>query len=338
MKKWLCVLLVFAMVLGTIMVMPISVSAAKLTHLGNLRYGGSRYQLVLNDKGYNFAQMKKYCESKGGHLATITSAGENEALYDFMLSLGYESAYFGFTDEKKEGIWKWVTGEPAKYTNWSSGEPNNGCYENYGMFYYDSQKYCWNDGGADTWDSIYKTPFICEWDIRVLSQTATSVTIKWEETEVAEEYQVQQYSLGEWKTIKTAYSDSYTVKNLDSGSVFKFRIKTYSSDGSCLSTTRAITAVTTPQATTVKKLYSNSRRITLRWKNITCNGYQIEYSKNKDFIGSKRTNVLNPKATSKTIYNVSKGQKYYVRIRAYVKNSGKKYYGKWSKIKSVRVK
>ena len=102
-----------------------------------------------------------YCESLGGHMATITSAEENEEVYQAMISQGYTSAYFGFTDRASEGTWVWVTGEPVQYTNWQKGEPNNqGNKEHYGMYYYKNNGSTWNDGDY----SGSPVSFICEWD------------------------------------------------------------------------------------------------------------------------------------------------------------------------------
>ena len=43
-------------------------------------------------------------------------------------------------------------------------------------------------------------------------------------------------------------------------------------------------------------------------------------------------------AQDKTIRGLEKGKTYYVRVRAYKKVSGKKLYGKWSKVKKIRIK
>ncbi len=126
-----------------------------------------------NGHHYNFYQKEcdtwedaeTYCENKGGHLAIIDSENENNKLYDFMKSVGYESAYFGLTDVEKEGVWKNVDGTDPKFVNWSDGEPNNERgIENYAMFYYKSPEYQWNDG--DFMHGTINDPaiFICEWD------------------------------------------------------------------------------------------------------------------------------------------------------------------------------
>ena len=42
--------------------------------------------------------------------------------------------------------------------------------------------------------------------------------------------------------------------------------------------------------------------------------------------------------SKKTITKLKKGKTYYVRVRAYKKLSGKKIYGKWSKIKKIKIR
>ena len=72
-------------------------------------------------------EAKLICEQLGGHLATISSAEENQ----FISSGVHEDMWIGFTDEREEGVWEWVTGEDVEYTNWGSGEPNNSGNEDY---------------------------------------------------------------------------------------------------------------------------------------------------------------------------------------------------------------
>lgn len=106
-----------------------------------------------------------YCESLGGHLATLTSEEENDHVYQLMRNAGYTSAYFGLTDQAAEGTWTWVTGESVAYTNWHSGEPNHeNANEDYGMFYYKYSDGTWNDGDFGGRTVNGGSAFICEWD------------------------------------------------------------------------------------------------------------------------------------------------------------------------------
>ncbi len=89
-------------------------------------------------------------EGLPGYLATITSAEENQFLYDtFLASMtGYPRFWIGATDEAEEGHWKWITGESFEFHDWIAGEPNNSRgIENYAFIWRgDSpQPWGWND-------------------------------------------------------------------------------------------------------------------------------------------------------------------------------------------------
>ncbi len=60
--------------------------------------------------------------SHGGHLATITSQQENDLLEGFLMN---QCALIGYTDIASEGNFLWSNGEPAGYSNWAPGQPNN---------------------------------------------------------------------------------------------------------------------------------------------------------------------------------------------------------------------
>ena len=126
-------------------------------------YYNGHYYAVFNLHS-NWEGAKTYCESLGGYLATITSQEENDAVFEYMKDQGYDSAYFGYTDEETEGIWKWVNGENSDYTNWNPGEPNaENSKEDYAMFYYKYPKGTWNDGDFGGSTVGNDRVFICEW-------------------------------------------------------------------------------------------------------------------------------------------------------------------------------
>lgn len=135
-----------------------------------VQYQGHYYAIynledIVPEKKNTWENARDYCIKKGGHLATITSKGENDFLFNYMRDEGVESAYFGFSDAESEGNWRWCTGEKSSYTNWNEHEPNQeNPDEDYAMFYYKYSDGTWNDGdfGRNTVNS--GTWFICEWD------------------------------------------------------------------------------------------------------------------------------------------------------------------------------
>ncbi|MFN0132265.1 MAG: lectin-like protein [Phycisphaerales bacterium] len=82
----------------------------------------------------------------GGHLVTIRSADENEWVRTMVL--GFDGmdrrGWIGLNDEQVEGTFAWTSGDPAAYTNWNGGEPNNsGGLEDYAELFYSNG--FWND-------------------------------------------------------------------------------------------------------------------------------------------------------------------------------------------------
>jgi hypothetical protein len=134
-----------------------------------------KYQIFDNWLTWNEA--KAYCESLGGHLATITSKAELDYILSLLESHKTMQFYWLGGTEQTEGVWKWITGEKWEYTNWDveHGEPNQ--YEGneedylhlYNYFKVDNKVYergLWNDlpnaGGNNYIGSTFG--FICEWD------------------------------------------------------------------------------------------------------------------------------------------------------------------------------
>lgn len=123
-----------------------------------------------------WVEARAFCEALGGHLATLTTAEENDYVYAFMRESGYLTAYFGLSDEKRAGNWEWVTDEPFSFVNWRPGEPSYSPRERYGMYFYKHLDGTWND--SHFYEHAEVDPgcsFICEWD---LSEETEAIYVK----------------------------------------------------------------------------------------------------------------------------------------------------------------
>lgn len=82
------------------------------------------------------------------------------------------------------------------------------------------------------------------------------------------------------------------------------------------------------------------KTVQVTWKKLSgVTGYQIKLGQNKKMTKSKKTiTVKKAKTTKLTIKKLKSRKKYYIKIRAYRIVNRKKYYGKWSKIKSIKIK
>lgn len=121
------------------------------------------------DLGLNsFNQWERFCEDQGGHLAVINDYDENECIYEHIRLLKnpdtgkrMSTAFFGFTDQDKEGTWKWVDGSDTSFRNWAKGQPNNSAKsEDYALFDADKKNGTWMDSKI----GVNSHWFICEWE------------------------------------------------------------------------------------------------------------------------------------------------------------------------------
>jgi probable HAF family extracellular repeat protein len=98
---------------------------------------GHWYQAVMVPGGINWPAARDAAAALSyagypGHLATITSAAENQFLIN-NLPIAQDDHWRvgGYQDHnvpdysEPAGGWRWVTGQPWSFTNWRSGEPNN---------------------------------------------------------------------------------------------------------------------------------------------------------------------------------------------------------------------
>src|SRR5699024_7216445 len=68
-----------------------------------LEFGGHKYKLY-NDKSMSWEEAKTFCEEQGGHLVTITSADEQDAIYEYAKQFDIHSdIWIGVSDTNVEG-------------------------------------------------------------------------------------------------------------------------------------------------------------------------------------------------------------------------------------------
>mgnify|MGYP000562171046 CR=1 FL=1 len=78
-------------------------------------------------------------------------------------------------------------------------------------------------------------------------------------------------------------------------------------------------------------------KVILKKKVKYAQGYQIQYALDKRF--RKNMKTVTTKSTSKTIKKLKKKKTYYVRVRAYRKDSmGNYIYGSYSSSKNLKIK
>lgn len=177
--------------------------------------------------------------------------------------------------------------------------------------------------------------------VKVSARAEKSITLSWYRIADCESYTVYQYDSAskEYKPVgKTdGNTDSLKISNLKQGVSYKFTVCANKENRQC-EPSDVFSAVTVPKKVSNKSAKSKkSRRINYSFKKVSATGYQYQWSTHKNF----KSNFLtkNTKSTKITIKTAQSRRRYYVRVRAYkTEPGGKKIYGKWSNVKSVRVK
>lgn len=177
--------------------------------------------------------------------------------------------------------------------------------------------------------------------VKLKAKTNTTLTFSWASQNYAEYYNIYKYDSKKGKYVKVGTTagnvNTFKVRGLPEGSYFRFKI-TAVVGGNEGARSEPYKVVTNPRKVQTKLAKSTKKRkITFKWKKTTGTGYQYQWSTSKNFKKNYLTKTT--KKTNVTISTSKSRKTYYVRVRAYKTHSnGKKYYGKWSKVKKVKVK
>ena len=146
--------------------------------------GNDHYYEIVTDNPLLWNDAKLFAESRGGYLATLTSAAENAFVTSNLLVSHQDCEHRiwlgGFQNTSSPafsepgGAWEWVTGEAWSYTNWHPGEPNN-VYpaENYLAFQQVAGPGYWNDH----FDSLRFTRQLIEYDTNPIPEPSTALLL-----------------------------------------------------------------------------------------------------------------------------------------------------------------
>ncbi|MDO5519941.1 MAG: fibronectin type III domain-containing protein [bacterium] len=148
------------------------------------------------------------------------------------------------------------------------------------------------------------------------------------------------------KAIKPAVTLKYNKKALKKGTDYTVSYKnnvktgkatiTIKGKGKYTGTKKVYFNIVPKKVGSIKVSSKKSRTATVSYKKVTgASGYQISYKTSKK--GKYKVAGYTTK-TSKTITKLSKKKTIYVRVRAYKTINGKKVYGSYSTVKSVKVK
>ncbi|MBQ6843435.1 MAG: fibronectin type III domain-containing protein [Agathobacter sp.] len=144
------------------------------------------------------------------------------------------------------------------------------------------------------------------------------------------------------KTIKGASKCTYTDSSVKTGKKYYYKVRAYKIVAgekiySKYSSVKSITAK--PATVSISSIKAGSKKAMVTWKKQSgVSGYEV-YMSAKKSSGYKKVKTISKSSIVKyTKKSLKKGKTYYFKVRSYKVVNGKKVYGSFSKVKSVKIK
>lgn len=339
--------------------------------INSATYKGNTY--IAFDDNLSCEEARQKCLELGGHLATIISADENAIVAKLIQNGGRTHYWLGAT--KVNDKWYWETNETFNYNNWAVGEPNNfGGVENRCEI---NKKGAWNDScytdntrgficeieavseptatliptvtakpTATTSPTVTASPTATPIPTATAKPTATprpTATLKPTATPsltaTPKPTATPRPIVTAKPMVSVTLSPTATSKPTTTLKVTEKPKLTPAQETIQKATPKPAKVVKAPSKPVIKSVTNVKGKkmvVKLKAKVKGAKGYQLTYATNSRFTQAKKS--VDMKSTSKTITKLKKGKTYYVKVRAYVRDTkGKNVYGKYSNVKKVKI-
>ena len=169
------------------------------------------------------------------------------------------------------------------------------------------------------------------------SAGTTSVKLTWGKAAGADKYKVYRATSarGTYKLVKTTSSLSTTDRKLTTGKNYYYKVRALGGRNFYSSYT-AVAKVKPVPAKVTLKAKAGKRSATLSWTKVSgASGYKVYRATEKNDSYKRIYTTSKTKVVNKSL---KKGRTYYYKVRAYKTVKGKKIYGAYSAVKTVRAK
>lgn len=327
--------IVLVIALGILM--PEETMAAIKEAKGEKTYKNHYYAIF--DNATSWTDAKKKCEKMGGHLVTITSEAEDNAVYKLVDETGYSDVAIGIYNSgtAENPNWKWVTDEKLNYQNWAYGEPNydyDGT-EAYGGYYGGLE---WNDfRNYFSGSSVDNMAYICEWDYIIkLSETKINLGIN-DSTYI--DYVIKGNDTAKNKKVTFKSSNTKVAKVSSKGKVVAKQAGTAKITVKAGSISKTVKVTVEPsKVTKVSVIGKTKNSVKLKWKQQAGIEKYVIYMYDTDLEEYVKVKTVDGDFNKATISGLKKNTTYSFKIRAYIKSNSKKVYGEYSKVIKVKTK
>lgn len=171
--------------------------------------------------------------------------------------------------------------------------------------------------------------------VSIAKNSATTATVNWGKVDKVSGYEILKYDANKNSFVHAVYasadSTSYKFTKLQNSALHSYVVKAYKTiDGDKYfgEQSDAVSVFIKPAKAQLTSVTLKNSTLNVEWKKLDCTGYEIIYTTDRKFKkGLKTVKIKNSNTTKKAIKKLKKGKKYYVKVRAYAVNNGKKLYG-----------
>ncbi len=180
--------------------------------------------------------------------------------------------------------------------------------------------------------------------VKAASAGYNSVKVSWEKVSGVTGYKVYRAESknGKYKCVKTVKGEkatSYKDGKLTTGKTYYYKVKPYldKKEGSF---SKVVSAKPVPAKAAISSVKNSaSKTATVKWKKVSgASGYEIYSATSKNGKYKKVTTIKKGGTVSYKNTKLKKGKTYYYKVRAYRMVDGKKIYGAYSSVESVKMK
>ena len=192
------------------------------------------------------------------------------------------------------------------------------------------------------------TPVVSDISLDVSAVNTTQAKLSWAKVKNASQYKIYRSTSKSGKetlvgTVAGNKALTYTDRKLTCGKVYYYSVKAYSKVNgtrTCVAQSSKVRVSIKPEkVTSLNAKNRTNGRVKLTWKRLkNVSGYQVYYStsKTKGYkrLATRNGSYLNNYTTKK----LTKKKRYYFKVRGYKNVNGRKVYGSYSEVKSIRIK
>ena len=175
--------------------------------------------------------------------------------------------------------------------------------------------------------------------VKMADNTVSSITVSWNKVKKADGYYVYSFDGAQNRYVKIGNVNSndktkFEIKDISGASIYKIKVfayKSYMKKEYLSKDAKPITAFSLPSKPVLNAFSGGKGVLSVEWNDSdNLNGYDIQYSKTKDFSQYKNEKLNDGNVRNFSASDLTPGDVYYSRVRSFMTVDEKTVYSEWS--------